>query len=205
MIGQLAVMHSVKKQKRFSQRAQTLQNMYLAKSVLTGHPIRFFLDRESDFHSQGLRAVGFPPGASRVRQREPLGEGEPPCGKPVTVCPVFPDWVSSQNRNGCPAYSGLCISDDSLVDPGKLDIWWASFYATGDDVYLEKIFRYAGEDTNKKGKDILLYGAASWSFKANCRQHGKVKLFAEEKQKKGSYSESKIKYLQECLSYANKK
>lgn len=99
------------------------------------------------------------------------------------------------------------VSDDSLVDPGKLDIWWASFFATGDKVYLEKIFRYAGEDikqTDNK-ENLLVYGPASWSFKANSRQHEKVRLFAEEKQKEGSYSEHKTKYLQECLSYANKK
>lgn len=99
------------------------------------------------------------------------------------------------------------VSDDSLVDPGKFDIWWASFFATGDNAYLEKIFRYAGEDIEKiKGtKDILVYGAANWSFKANCQQHDKVNLFAEEKLKNGSYSEYKMKYLKECISYANKK
>jgi len=97
------------------------------------------------------------------------------------------------------------VSDDALVDPGKFDIWWAIFFATGDNAYLEKIFRYAGEDIEKiKGtKDILVYGSANWSFKANCQQHEKVRLFAEEKQKKGSYSEYKMKYLQECISHKN--
>jgi hypothetical protein len=98
------------------------------------------------------------------------------------------------------------VSDDTLVDPGKFDIWWASFFATGDNAYLEKIFRYAGEDIESKtGTDILVYGSANWSFKANCQQHEKVKLFAEEKLKNGSHSEYKKKYLQECISYANKR
>jgi hypothetical protein len=31
------------------------------------------------------------------------------------------------------------IADDRQVDPGKLDIWWAGYFATGNESYLGKI------------------------------------------------------------------
>jgi hypothetical protein len=101
---------------------------------------------------------------------------------------------------------GKYVSDDSIVDDQKLDIWWASFFVTEDNIYLEKIFRYAGEyageDLKKldNKRDAIVYAAANWSFKSNCQQHEKVRLFAEEKQKNGTYSKHKMKYLQECSS-----
>jgi hypothetical protein len=95
------------------------------------------------------------------------------------------------------------ISDDSQVDPSKLDIWWASFFATGDDRYLENIFQYAGQEMPKGdvGK-LLVIGAAKWSFKSNCRQHGRVLHFAKNRMDSTSVTESQKAFLKECIDYA---
>lgn len=88
------------------------------------------------------------------------------------------------------------ISDDAKVDPGKLDMWWAQFFATGDEIYLEKIFMYAGEDPKEFGAGVgLVIGAASWSFKANCKLHKVVKKFALKKKSGAKFSSLKDKYL----------
>ncbi len=95
------------------------------------------------------------------------------------------------------------ISDDSQVDTRKLDIWWASFFATGDEQYLENIFQYAGLGLPKSDrKKLMIIGAASWSFKANCRQHKRVLEFAKQKLKSKSISEVQTKFLQGCIIYA---
>jgi hypothetical protein len=92
------------------------------------------------------------------------------------------------------------ISDDSLVNPGKLDIWWASFFATGERKYLNKIFRYAGKNINKAhGLDIAIVGAASWSFAANCRQHKAVREFALEQLQQRSNSQHEAALLHKCI------
>ena len=41
------------------------------------------------------------------------------------------------------------VFDDSKVDAGKLDIWWASYFSTGDTGYLDKLLKYAGEELLK--------------------------------------------------------
>ncbi|MCH2205869.1 MAG: hypothetical protein MK132_08365 [Lentisphaerales bacterium] len=88
------------------------------------------------------------------------------------------------------------INDDGKVDPGKLDMWWAQFFATGDEIYLEKIFMFAGQDPKEfEARMSLVIGAASWSFKANCKQHKAVKAFALKKKSGGGYSTFKMNYL----------
>jgi hypothetical protein len=69
-----------------------------------------------------------------------------------------------------------------LINPFKLDVWWASFFATGDSIYLERIFYFVGKDINKERniKKMLTYGSANWSFISNCRQHKKIRDFAKE-------------------------
>ena len=90
------------------------------------------------------------------------------------------------------------------MDPSKLDIWWSSFFATGDDVYLQKIMLYAGLDRNgKQINDLLVIGAATWSFKANCRQHIAVKSFAERCLGDSKYADRKA-FLESCLKESNK-
>lgn len=97
----------------------------------------------------------------------------------------------------------IYVQDDSQVDPSKLDVWWASFFATGDENYLEKIFQYAGVELPKEdiGR-MLIGGAATWSFKANCRQHKKVTEFARQKLNSLSTSKSQVKFLKECIEFA---
>ncbi len=93
------------------------------------------------------------------------------------------------------------VSNDAAVDARKLDIWWASFFATGEEVYLDKILLFAGEDINKaKGRQIIIIGAAGWSFKANCKQHKAVRSFAEKKLKSADFPHYKTRFLQECIN-----
>ena len=73
------------------------------------------------------------------------------------------------------------VDDDGLVDPAKLDAWWASFFATGETKYLAKILTYA-EPLQKHGRltnDLVVAYAAAWSFKSNCSQHKAVAAFAK--------------------------
>lgn len=95
------------------------------------------------------------------------------------------------------------ISDDSAVNPTKLDVWWASFFATGDDRFLENILEYAGLELPEDdiGR-MLVIGAATWSFKANCRQHKRVLTFAEQKLSSPSIAEPQTTFLQECIDFA---
>jgi hypothetical protein len=95
------------------------------------------------------------------------------------------------------------ISDDSQVDPTKLDTWWASFSATGEERYLENIFQYAGQELPKGDTGrMLVIGAAKWSFKANCRQHDKVLSFSKKKLESATIAESQKSFLKECIDYA---
>ena len=92
------------------------------------------------------------------------------------------------------------INDPARVDPGKLDMWWASYFATGNEIYLEKIFTYVGENPKEApSRLIMVYGAASWSFKANCRQHKSVYDFAQNKLNKNKFHSYKTNFLKSCL------
>lgn len=92
------------------------------------------------------------------------------------------------------------VADDSRLDPGRLDIWWASFGGTGDEQYLEKIFRFAGQPLPKGNvPQLMLIGSATWSFKSNCLQHAAVRDFARRKLAQGQLTEARQQYLRECL------
>ena len=96
---------------------------------------------------------------------------------------------------------GKFVNGDN-VSPTKLDVWWACFFATGDDKYLEKIFRFVGKDTSKN-RDVsrlMIYGAANWSFKSNCEQHEKVMAFAKAKLEKGGLSQTAREFLESCVN-----
>ena len=98
------------------------------------------------------------------------------------------------------------VNDDAQIDPTKLDIWWASFFATGDERFLEKIFQYAGlEFSNGDGRRMLVIGAATWSFKANCRQHKKVLEFARQKLNSPLSSEAQVKFVKESITFSESK
>jgi hypothetical protein len=98
------------------------------------------------------------------------------------------------------------INDDSQVDPTKLDIWWASFFATGEERYLGNIFKYAGLDLPERdiGR-MLIVGAATWSFKSNCRQHKKVLEFAKKKLNSPTLPGAQAKFVKECIEFAEAK
>jgi len=91
------------------------------------------------------------------------------------------------------------IEDDKQIDPTKLDIWWMSFFSTGDILYLEKILQYAGEPnpTNDFPK-MLVIATATWSFKSNCGQDEVVRAFAKQKLSSTTTPEKKA-FLQECI------
>lgn len=93
------------------------------------------------------------------------------------------------------------VYDDSQVNPMKLDIWWVSFFATGEEQYLNNILQYAGEKAAKgdTGK-LLVFSAATWSFKSNCNQHEKVREFAQKIITEGKFSPSKQALLNECVN-----
>lgn len=95
------------------------------------------------------------------------------------------------------------VIDDLQVDPLKLDVWWVGFSATGDERFLENIFQYAGHELPKDDiRRMLLVGAATWSFKANCRQHRKVLEFARRKLLAPSISDAQVKFVKECIAFA---
>jgi len=99
------------------------------------------------------------------------------------------------------------VLDETCVEPFKLDIWWASFFATGDEKFLYNIFKYAGLNRPTEGDKarMQVIGAATWSFKANCRQHKKVLQFAKRKLDFGVLSEYQEGFIQECIEYASEK
>jgi hypothetical protein len=72
------------------------------------------------------------------------------------------------------------IWDDTQVDPGKLDTWWVSFFATGDTKYLDNLVAQVGDLEAQGGATtIMIMGAANWSFASNCRQHAAVMEYAK--------------------------
>lgn len=67
------------------------------------------------------------------------------------------------------------VHDDSRVSPEKLDIWWISYFATGETHYLDKILEQVGDVKSQSGvARILVVGAANWSLASNCEQHPAV-------------------------------
>ncbi|NDV61962.1 hypothetical protein G0Q06_05820 [Puniceicoccales bacterium CK1056] len=89
------------------------------------------------------------------------------------------------------------VSDDDIVDVFKLDVWWASFFATGEDVYLTKILDYAvGRQWTDEMAEVM--GKAQRSFKSRCKWHKLVRNFAEQALGDPAYEDGK-RYLRECL------
>ena len=91
------------------------------------------------------------------------------------------------------------VDDDSVVDPSKLDIWWVSFMATGDEKYLDKILKFAGKPMPKDNpNEMLVIGAASWSFKSNCCQHKKILEYTKKKLAGGKIKGEQAEFLKRC-------
>ena len=96
------------------------------------------------------------------------------------------------------------VRDDRSVDPGKFDIWWVDFYATGETKYLEKILRYAERlHKGQRAAQMVVPFAASWSFKSNCKQQPAVLTYAKDCLKTNRFPQKKD-FLQECVHYAEK-
>lgn len=92
------------------------------------------------------------------------------------------------------------VRDDSTVDVGKLDVWWADFFATGDTKYLEKILRYAkNPQPGERAADFMMPAMAAWSFKSNCQQHKAVMAFAKRCLESNTFP-TKDGFLKECVS-----
>jgi len=62
----------------------------------------------------------------------------------------------------------------SIDSPQVLDMLWASFFATGDDLPVQKIISVLHLSKDGQGQEIMVGGAANWSLKSNVQQHPKV-------------------------------
>ena len=91
------------------------------------------------------------------------------------------------------------IVDDGQVDLLKLDLWWASYFATGDVIYLNKLLVYAGEDVHEGDIDGMLITAATWSFTVNCNNHDLVREYASKCLANSKY-QNKKEYLEACIN-----
>ncbi len=95
------------------------------------------------------------------------------------------------------------VRDDLNVDVAKLDIWWADFFATGDEKYLAKILRQAKNPRpGERAADFMMPAMAAWSFKSNCQQHKAVLAFARRCLKSNAFPDKKT-FLQECVKAPN--
>jgi hypothetical protein len=93
------------------------------------------------------------------------------------------------------------VRDDSVVDVAKLDVWWADFFATGDEKYLAKILRHAKHpQPGERAADFMMPAVAAWSFKSNCQQHKGVLAFARNCFQSNAFPDKK-EFLQECVKY----
>ena len=76
----------------------------------------------------------------------------------------------------------LLGADKEKLSPEQNDLCWGAYFASGDDVYLERLvdrLQYVGER-----KLFLVYvtaATAQWSLASNARHHRSVKEFLEKK------------------------
>ncbi len=72
----------------------------------------------------------------------------------------------------------LPVLDFLTIDinsPAVLDMLWASFMATGDTLYVERIIDVLGRKDSKESINYLLIkSSAKWSILSNAKQHTKV-------------------------------
>ena len=67
------------------------------------------------------------------------------------------------------------IADLEVTEPAVLDMLWASFMATGDELYVVRIISTLPWCDEKNDINrLLIGGAARWSLTSNCIQHRKV-------------------------------
>ncbi|WP_067515841.1 hypothetical protein [Endozoicomonas ascidiicola] len=77
------------------------------------------------------------------------------------------------------------VNNDNRGDPYRFDLLWGSYFATGDDQYLEKMLTFVGNTPNffASVARITVESSANWSFRSNCEQHESIKQFALQKSK----------------------
>lgn len=122
--------------------------------------------------------------------------------------PIQQSFFSKQAKEILEGKSDLAkfLNNDDAVTPAKLDFWWASYFATGEEQYLLKILRFAGEEIPKGDTaKLMVIGAATWSFKSNCKQHKTIRDFALKISKDNTISEYKRNYLIESVKFADGK
>jgi hypothetical protein len=96
----------------------------------------------------------------------------------------------------------IFVADDFRVDEHKIQYWWAAFYATGDEAYLEKSFPYAGLGSPRSDRHHFAESEASTLFLNNCRYHAKVADFVRRKLKTQALVKSQARFAEECISRA---
>lgn len=76
------------------------------------------------------------------------------------------------------------LLQDEIRDSAYLDMFWGSFFATGDEKYVLRVIdalRFLAE--KKDVQKMLIGGAAQWSLVSNAAQHRKVMQICEDQQK----------------------
>jgi hypothetical protein len=64
---------------------------------------------------------------------------------------------------------------DAVSSPGFLDSLWGSFFATGDERFVQRIIGTLPLlKSEENAQDVLIGGAAKWSLTSNAIQHPKV-------------------------------
>ncbi len=116
----------------------------------------------------------------------------------------FPDYIEELNHPDSKIVK--IIQDDKEVSPGKLDIWWGQFFATGKPEYVRKVFNQAILlEEVKKAKEngdvnqLLISSAADWSFKSNCTQHALIREFALKWQQESALTKPAKELLSACI------
>ncbi len=84
--------------------------------------------------------------------------------------------------------------DLTIDTPGKIDIHWAAFMATGKEIYVKKIIQLLSLE-EKGVENITLIGSARWSLLSNCKQHPKVLKICQEYRSKNSKIKGELKKL----------
>lgn len=92
------------------------------------------------------------------------------------------------------------VNDNDDVTPSKLDVWWVSFFTTGETRYLEFLLAQTGDANVARGNPAAatIRRVANWSFRSNCKNHDLVRDFAAAAVEQDKWKEQK-KFLEECL------
>ncbi|MCP3850725.1 MAG: hypothetical protein GY694_10895 [Gammaproteobacteria bacterium] len=108
-----------------------------------------------------------------------LGKVQMKHGWPIMDLGMIDDGARSIATHDDSEFSRF-VWNDAQLSPTRIDIWWGSFFATGDTNYLAKIIDQVGDlDAQSGTNNILVMGSANWSFESNCRQHRAVLDYAK--------------------------